>query len=205
MLAPFTVTVRLAGLSVTNVLVGVSVYVPFARLVKLKAPEEFVVTMPDDAPLSATSTPAPNELGLIAPETAHVVGVPPPGIVDAVKFTPVASLPFNTTALSVGLKVSELLLGITVYDPSASALKLKFPDPSVVTVAAVMDVALLVSVTCTLAPSELGLIVPEICRVGVPPPDAVAVKLTPDTLPPLTVTLRLAGLKVTDALVGVTV
>jgi hypothetical protein len=50
-------------------------------------------------------------------------------------------------------------------------------------------------------PREAGVMAPDIVQVGM----AVAVKLTPVTLPPLTVTARFTGLKVNPALLAVTV
>ena len=83
-----------------------------------------------------------------------------------------------------------------MYEPLTTPLNIKFPDTSAITVA--LEVPL--SVTVAELP-PLPLIDPEMLKVGV----TAEVKSIPVTLAPLTVTLRLAGVKVIPVLVGVTV
>ncbi len=124
-LVPVKVYWRFAGLKLTDVLLGVIVYEPFARPAKLKFPDESVMAVFVAAPPSATVTPAPSGTGVIVPEIAAVVGVPPPPpVVVAVKFTPVRLAPLTITDVVVGLKASDVPLGVTAYVPLARPVKL---------------------------------------------------------------------------------
>jgi hypothetical protein len=89
------------------------------------------------------------------------------------------------------------LLGVTVYVPLPSEVKLKLPDASAV----VVKLPAPLRVTVAPAPAEAGLIVPEMVYVGA---TAVAVKFIAVTLAPLSVTAWLPGLKLKPVLLGVT-
>ena len=78
--AEFTVTLALAGLNVKPLLVGVTVYVPFATLLKLKFPDASATAEPVPAPLRVSVVPVPFAAGLTVPDTdAIVVAVPAAG------------------------------------------------------------------------------------------------------------------------------
>jgi hypothetical protein len=55
------------GLNVAVVLLGVMVYVPLLKEVKLKFPLEPAVVLAEAAPLRVTVAPEPTEAGLIVP------------------------------------------------------------------------------------------------------------------------------------------
>jgi hypothetical protein len=114
----------------------------------------------------------------------------------AVKVTPVTFVPFTVTELLVGENEYPALLGVTVYVPFAMPAKVKLPEPSAVVFAPLFSFRLVP------APSVDGLMEPETLQVVC---CAVAVKLTPVTFPPFTVTDLLAGENVYPVLAGVTV
>jgi len=94
--APLTVTVRLAGLNVKPLKLGVIVYDPFASPGKVYAPEALAVVVAVDVPDNAMVAPLPD--------------VPtPPVIVQvcavAVKLPAVAFAPLTVTARLAGLNV----------------------------------------------------------------------------------------------------
>ena len=72
--APLIVTVALVGLKVYPAWLGVMVYVPFAKPVKVYAPELSAVVVADPAPLKVTVAPLPPAVGLIVPEMLYVDG-----------------------------------------------------------------------------------------------------------------------------------
>jgi hypothetical protein len=67
-LLPLTVVGALAGVTVKPLLVGVTVYEPLARLVKLKLPELSAVVVAVAAPPRVTVVAAPLDAGLTVPE-----------------------------------------------------------------------------------------------------------------------------------------
>jgi hypothetical protein len=69
--APLTVTAWFAGVNAKPVLVGVTVYEPFARPEKVYAPDVSAVTDAVAAPVSATVAPGP-PAPLIVPEIVNV-------------------------------------------------------------------------------------------------------------------------------------
>jgi hypothetical protein len=79
----------------------VSVYVPFANPVNVKAPELLAVVVPFAAPLNVTVAPFPPAEGLIVPEMLKVEVV----CCVAVKATPVTLVPVTVTFWLVGLNV----------------------------------------------------------------------------------------------------
>ena len=116
---------------------------------------------------------------------------------EAVKFTPVTLALDTLTRWETGLKVSVLLLGVTVYEPFAKDDNVKFPLELVVVEA--LDVP--VKETRASAPSELGVIVPLMeYVVGF----LVTVKLTPLTFALLMVTDWVVGENVYPLSLGVT-
>jgi hypothetical protein len=92
-------------LKLKPVLLGVTTYVPFAKAVKLYAPDASVVVVAVAAPLSATVT-------AVAPVTE-----PEMLQVDAttvVKLMPGTFAPFTVTATLAGLNVKPAFVGVTV-------------------------------------------------------------------------------------------
>jgi len=79
-----------------------------------------VVVVAAAAPPRVTVAPDPLPAGLTVPEMPKVFWDPP----ETVKFTPVTSAPFTVTCTLVGLKVTPLLLAVTVYEPFARLAKL---------------------------------------------------------------------------------
>src|SRR3954454_1807322 len=97
------------------------VYVPFCRPVKV-APDPAVAvrcTAEPSAPVpsSVSSVPVLKPVGVIVTEAAHVCGTAPKG--GTVKFALL-----GLAAWDVGLKTTPTLLGVTVYAPLGTPLKL---------------------------------------------------------------------------------
>ena len=67
-LAPLIVTLALVGLNVKPACVGVIVYVPLAKPLKVKLPELFAVVVALAAPLNVTVAPLPPDTGVMVPE-----------------------------------------------------------------------------------------------------------------------------------------
>ena len=86
-------------------MLGVTVYEPFARPVKLYAPEVFAVTVAVAAPVSVTVAPDP-PLPLIVPVMLNACAV------DEKLAVPFA--PFTVTAWLAGVKLKPVLVGVTV-------------------------------------------------------------------------------------------
>ena len=114
----------------------------------------------------------------------------------ALKVTPVTFPPFTVTEAVAGEKVYPVSLGVTVYVPFAIAVRVKFPELSAV----VLMPLFIVNVAPT--PNFAGWILPEMLHVDC---CAVAVKVTPVTFPPFTVTDLLVGENVYPGLLAVTV
>jgi hypothetical protein len=73
----------------------------------------------------------------------------------------VAFAPFTVTAWLAGVKMNAVLVGVTVYDPFGTPVKVKTPDVFAVTVAVAAPVSF------TVAPDPPApLIVPVIVKVG---------------------------------------
>ena len=81
---------------------------------------ELVVVVALAAPARVTVTPDPSIAGLTVPEMVNVLD----DVVDAVKFTPVTWAPFTVTCWLGGVKLTPLLLAVTVYDPLVRLPKL---------------------------------------------------------------------------------
>jgi hypothetical protein len=95
--------------NVKPLLVGVTVYEPFARPVKVYPPEASAVTVAVAAPVNATVAPGP-PAPLIVPEIVKV----PVVLKFAVPFAPL-----TVTAWFAGVNVKPVLVGVTVYEPFA--------------------------------------------------------------------------------------
>jgi hypothetical protein len=189
--APFTFAGSEAGLKMKPALLGDTVYVPFDNPMKVKLPDPSATVLEVAAPVRPTVAPLPAATGEMMPEMFQVWAV-----ADAVKLIPVTLATLMVAFDEEGLKVKPVLLGVIVYGPFASPEKLKLPDASAVVVALLVPL----SVTVVPLPADEGLTVPERLQVW-----AVAVKVTPLTFAPLTVTARDKGLKLNPALLGVTV
>jgi hypothetical protein len=72
-----------------------------------------------EAPLSVTVAPLPPAVGLIVPEIENVCA----GAAVAVKFSPVTLAEATVVACDAGLNVNPVWLGVTVYAPFASPVK----------------------------------------------------------------------------------
>ena len=102
------VTLWLAALNVNPLLLGVTVYDPFANPVKLYPPEPFAVVVAEDVPLNVTVAPFP-PLPLIVPEIVNVCGTAVDATAPNVTFAPL-----TVAFILVGLNVKPLLLARTV-------------------------------------------------------------------------------------------
>src|SRR4051794_20348537 len=114
-LAPLTVTFWLTGVKLNPALLGVTVYEPFAKPVKLYTPEALAVTVAVDVPVSvmvAALPPAP----LMVPPILKVCNA-------ELKFA-VWLAPLSVTFCAAGVKTNPALLGVTVYAPFARPVKL---------------------------------------------------------------------------------
>ena len=153
-LAPLIVAFDEAGLKVNPVLLGVTVYAPFASPEKLKLPDALAVVVALLVPLSVMVAPLPADAGLIVPERLQVCAA-------TAKFTPVTFARFMFADCDKGVKLKPALPGVTVYGPLPSPEKVKLPDASAVAV------ALLVPLNVTVAPlpADGGLIIPERLQV----------------------------------------
>jgi hypothetical protein len=118
--------------------------------------------------------------------------------VVALKVETVAGPLLTVTLREVGLKVIPGSLGVTVYVPGATFVKLYLPLAAVVTA---MVVPFWLRVTVAPLPSDAGVMVPETVYVAA----AVAVKVKTVAGPPLTVTFWEAGVKLIPGSFGVTV
>jgi hypothetical protein len=107
------------GVNVNPVLLGVTVYAPFASPVKVYAPEAFAVIVAPEAPLSVTVAPLPPAVGLMVPEIENVGA----GVAVAVKFKFVTLAEAIVVACDPGANVNPVWLGVTVYAPFASPVK----------------------------------------------------------------------------------
>jgi hypothetical protein len=87
--------------------------------VKVYAPEPFAVVVALEAPLNVTVAPDPPAVGLIVPEIENVAG----GVAVAVKFKFVTLAEAIVVACDPGVNVKPVLLGVTVYAPLASPVK----------------------------------------------------------------------------------
>ena len=109
---------------------------PFGTPVKVKAPEEFAVTVAVADPVSLTVAPEPPD-PLIVPLMLKVCAV-------ELKLA-VLLAPLMVTAWFVGVKIAPDFEGVTVYDPLASPVKLYAPEVLVVVVAVAAPVSLTVA------------------------------------------------------------
>jgi hypothetical protein len=121
----------------------------------------------------------------------------PVGAVWMVKLMPATFAPLMVTGWFVGVNVKPAFYGVTVYEPFARPVNVKFPEASAV----VLALAAPLSVSVVPVPFAAGLTVPEMLQFAI----GVAVKLTAVTFAPLTVTGWLVGLKVKPVFDGVTV
>jgi hypothetical protein len=97
------------------VLLGVTVYDPLAKPLKLYAPDEFVVVVAVAAPVNETVAAA-------APDPLMVPLIVKPWAVE-LKFA-VTFAPLTVTGWLDGVIMKPLFVGVTVYDPLASPVKL---------------------------------------------------------------------------------
>lgn len=102
------VTVWLAGVMIYPALLGVTVYEPFVRPLKVYAPEAFAVVVAPEVPFRVTVAPLP-PVPLMVPLMVKVCAA-------ELKFA-VALAPLIVTGWLDGVMAKPDFAGITVYDP----------------------------------------------------------------------------------------
>jgi hypothetical protein len=157
---------------------------PFARPVKLYAPDALAVAVAVDAPVNLTVAPEPPD-PLIVPEIENVCCV----VALDVKLMPVTLAALTVATCDVGLNVNPVCVGVTVYAPFARPVKVNAPEAPAFVVA---EPAPLRVIVVPEPPDPL--IVPEIENVCAAV--AVAVKFAPVMLAVVIDSARVAGLNV---------